>query len=99
MGELLFNVGDYLLGSAFNRVLTGAGLTLGTASVSVVVIQDLIDHTRQNLSGISDFGMAFIDLSGLDVALSLSISAILTRLAIERTMVFLSTGTGDGTSE
>lgn len=89
MGELLYDVGDYLLGTALHRVLTGAGLTLGTASVSVVVIQDLIDRTRQHLNGVSDFGLAIIDLSGTDVALSLSISAILTRLAIERAMVFL----------
>lgn len=89
MGNLLYQVGDYLLGSALHRILTGAGLTLGTASVSLVVVQDLIDYTRSNLSGISDFGAAMIDLSGTDVALSLTVSAILTRMTIERGALFL----------
>lgn len=89
MGELMYKVGDYLLGSSLHRILTGAGLTLGTASVSLVVVQDLIDYTRSNLSGISDFGAAMIDLSGTDVALSLTVSAILTRMTIERGALFL----------
>lgn len=89
MGELLYKVGDYLLGTALHRVLTGAGLTLGTASISHSVIQNLIDNTRRHLDGISDFGSAIIDLSGTDVAISLTISAILTRLTIEKAMVFV----------
>lgn len=89
MGELLYKVGDYLLGSALHRVLTGAGLTLGTASISHSVVQNLIDNTRRHLSGVSDFGAAIIDLSGTDVAISLTISAILTRLTIEKAMVFV----------
>lgn len=89
MGNLLYQVGDYLLGSAIHRMLTGAGLTLGTAAVSLSVVQNLIDYTKANLSGISDFGLAMIDLSGTDVALSLTVSAILTRMTIERGALFL----------
>ncbi len=89
MGNLLYKVGDYLLGSALHRILTGAGLTLGTASISLVVVQDLITYTRANLGGVSDFGAAMIDLSGTDVALSLTVSAIITRMTIERGALFL----------
>lgn len=89
MGELLYKVGDYLLGSALHRILTGAGLTLGTSAVSVVVLDNLIQKTRQHLNGISDLGMAMIDLSGTDTAISLIISAIMTRMAIDKATIFL----------
>lgn len=89
MGELIYRAGGYLLGNAINRMLTAAGLTLATASISISVVDALIQNTKKHLEGISDFGIAIIDLSGTDVALSLVISAILTRLTVERGMVFI----------
>lgn len=89
MGELLLQTGHYLMASAIRRMLTGAGLTLVTASISASVLNSLIDDFRQQLNNMPDLALALIDLSGTDVALSLMLSAILTRHALTATQVYL----------
>lgn len=89
MGELLLKTGNYLFDTALNRMLTAAGLTLATASISVPVMNNLIARTRNNLTGLSDFGLAMVDLSGLDTAISLIISAILVRNTMNQARIFL----------
>lgn len=89
MGELLLQTGHYLMASAIRRMLTGAGLTLVTASVSASVLNSLIDDFRQQLNNMPDLALALIDLSGTDIALSLMLSAILTRHALTATQLYL----------
>lgn len=89
LGNLILQTGNYLLSNAVNRMLTGAGLTLATASVSTVVINGLINDLQQNLQGLSALGLAIIDLSGTDVAISLIVSAIMSRIAIQNAQIFL----------
>lgn len=89
MGELMLQTGNYLLSGAIRTMLTGAGLTLATASISTVILKKLIDDLREEISGMPDLALALIDLAGIDVAISLMLSAVLTRNAITSAKVFL----------
>ncbi len=70
-------------------MLTAAGLTLATASISLPVLNNLINKARSELNGLSDLGLAVIDMSGLDNALSLTISAVLARVTMHQAQLFL----------
>lgn len=89
MGELLLQTGNYLLATAIRRTLTGAGLTLATAGVSVTIIKSMIDDIRSQLNSMPDLALALIDLSGVDVAVSLMLSAVLTRHTIASAQLYL----------
>lgn len=82
MGELIYMTGTYLLSGAIKRMLTGAGLALTTASVSITIIQSLIADVSDTLSGLPELAVALLDLSGCDVALSMILGAIVARTAI-----------------
>lgn len=70
-------------------MLTGAGLTLATASVSVTALNGLIGDLQRELQGLSALGLAIIDLSGTDTAISLVVSSIVSRIAIQNAQIFL----------
>lgn len=97
MGELLLQTGHYLMSSAIRRMLTGAGLTLTSTAVSATILQSLIDDFREQLNNMPDLALALIDLSGTDIALSLMMSAILTRHALTSAQLYL-TRINDATS-
>lgn len=89
MGELLFRTGDLLLSTAIRRMLTGAGLTLTTASVSVAVIERLIGQIEAELSSLPDLAIALINLSATDTAISLVLSAMLSRTVVNNAHLYL----------
>lgn len=89
MGELLLDTGEQLLSTAIRRMLVGAGLTLAGAGVSVAVIEDLINRLKVELGQIPDLGLALIDLSGTDTAISFILSATLSRVAIQNAQLYL----------
>lgn len=70
-------------------MLTGAGLTLATASISTFALNSLIGDLQNQLQGLSALGLAIIDLSGTDTAISLVISSITSRIAIQNAQIFL----------
>lgn len=89
MGELILQTGNFLLAGAIRRMLTGAGLTLATASVTNTVLNSLIDDLKEEISQMPELALALINLSGVDVAISLMLSAVLTRNAISSAQLFL----------
>lgn len=89
MGELLFKTGNYLLAGAINRMLTGAGLTLAVSGISLTAVNKLIANMDSTLEGLPALGLAMINLSGIDVAISLSASAVVARISIQNAQLFL----------
>lgn len=89
MGELILQTGNFLLAGAIRRMLTGAGLTLATASVTNTVLNSLIDDLKEEMGKMPELALALIDLSGVDVAMSLMLSAVLTRNAISSAQLYL----------
>lgn len=82
MGGLLATVGGWLLGSALARVLTGAGLTLVTATWLSGQVETALNSISSQWSGLPADGLAFLAYSGIGTYLSIIGSAIVARAAI-----------------
>lgn len=89
MGELLFRTGDLLLSTAIRRMLTGAGLTLASAGVSVAVVESLIERIESELSSLPHLAIALMNLSATDTAVSLVLSAMLSRTVVNNAHLYL----------
>ena len=63
------------------RALVGAGLSIGSSAVVLTIIQSLISRMSSNLSLAGDV-TGLIGLSGLDVALSVMIGALIARATL-----------------
>ncbi|PKB89588.1 hypothetical protein A8A01_13545 [Ewingella americana] len=59
-------------------VLSGAGLTLGTAAASMIFINQLIDIFKGNLNSIPAGVLGIAHLAGFDYAISIVLGAIVT---------------------
>ena len=59
-------------------VLTGAGLTLGTAGASMFLINQFIDRFRSNTGGIPADILSLAHIAGFDYAISIILGAIVT---------------------
>lgn len=62
-------------------VLSGAGLTLGTAALSMVFISQLIDMFKSNLNSISAGVLGLAHIAGFDYAISIILGAIVASVA------------------
>lgn len=62
-------------------VLSGAGLTLGTAALSMVFISELIDMFKGNLNSIPAGVLGIAHIAGFDYAISIVLGAIVTAAA------------------
>ena len=81
MIKVLLIVLNIFLSSGVKKLLTGAGLGLGTFVVSQTMFSSLLGHVKNNFGALGDI-FWLISLSGLDVALSLVISGISIRLTM-----------------
>lgn len=70
-------------------VLTGAGLTLGTSAVVLTALNAAVSKVRSDLGQISSDLLALMHLSGIDVAMSIVIGAIVTRHTLQSTKLTL----------
>ena len=64
-------------------VLVGAGLTLGSSAVSLTALNVAVGHLKNNLNSISGTILNLMALSGIDVAMSLILGAIVTRHTLQ----------------
>lgn len=70
-------------------VLTGAGLTLGTAAVSLTAFNTAVNHLKSNLNNVSSNILNLMALMGIDVAMSLILGAIVTRYTMKSSQLIL----------
>lgn len=89
MGKLLFTVGTFLLGSAFKKVLLGAGLGLLSSQVILTLINQYIGKAMQNMNWAGSTAVQFLGLSGADVMISVLVGALIARATIEASKIGL----------
>lgn len=89
MGKILFTVGSYLLGSAFKRILIGAGLGLVSSQVIFNLINIYIGKAINNINFSAGTALQFLGLSGADIALSVLIGALIARATLEASKIGL----------
>ncbi len=89
MGDFLLGIGYRLLESSVKRMLSGAGLTLVMATGIYKTVDNMINDVIQNLSSAPALLLNFLGISGVDVALSLIVGALLARATIMQAQIFL----------
>lgn len=70
-------------------VLTGAGLTLGTAAINLTALNTVITKFKSDLNGIPSDLLGLASLAGIDIAISITLGAIVTRHALSSTKLTL----------
>lgn len=79
MVNLFYQMFQSLLAMGAKRVLLGAGLGVVSYTTFSTVLRSIILGAASEMNGAGSVGLAYLALSGLDVALSLVFSAILVR--------------------
>lgn len=71
-----------------SRVLTGAGIALGSYASHKFFLEDYISDFIASLSGISGFGANLIHMSGLDIFIQTILTAILIAMTQNSAQIF-----------
>lgn len=80
MWKMLTQISEWLMKGSVRSALTGAGLGLGSAVVSITIIQTYIERLVSQGNSMSADALALLALSGVHIALSGILGAIVYRL-------------------
>lgn len=86
MGNLLSGIGTYFMSVFASRVLIGAGLTVASYVTITSLVRGMLDDVIASIQGGDSMALAFIGMSGLDVGLSMIMSALLVRATISSSL-------------
>ena len=89
MMKLLVAFGEWLLKGSVRSALLGAGLGLGTAAGVLTALQVYIDRLITQFGTLSNDVLGLLALSGVHIALSSSIGAVVFRLTMNSAKVSL----------
>lgn len=87
--NLIYTVGNKLLEIGIKRALAGAGLGLATYAGVSEMLDKLIANANAQLSAGDGKILSMLGLTGIDVALSMILSACVIRATITATPIFL----------
>ena len=88
MFDMLLLTLNHWLSTALGRLLAGAGLTLAVATGIITLFDSMLDKVISNFSGIPSTVASFVNIAGVDVALSLIVSALIARQGLMSVKVF-----------
>lgn len=86
--SLLYNVTQFFSKGLIKNSLQGAGLALGSYAVIQTIYSAFLSYLQSNFGQLVNIFYA-INLSGLDVALSMLISAVNVRIFLNSKQIFL----------
>lgn len=89
MSDLLLLTLNQWLSTALGRLLVGAGLTLAVASGIVALFDSMLESVIANFDNVPATVAALVNISGVDVALSLIVSALISRQGLMAIKVFV----------
>ena len=89
MADLLLLTLNKWLSTALGRLLVGAGLTLAVASGIVALFDSMLESVIANFDNVPATVAALVSISGVDVALSLIVSALISRQGLMAIKVFV----------
>jgi hypothetical protein len=89
MADLLLLTLNQWLSTALGRLLVGAGLTLAVASGIVALFDSMLESVIANFDNVPATVAALVNISGVDVALSLIVSALISRQGLMAIKVFV----------
>lgn len=82
LSSILSKTVDSASSGFLKKALTGAGLGLASTAGVTVLVNSYIDNLRTSTGGLSAELLAILHLSALDYALSIILSAVVTRIAL-----------------
>jgi len=89
LANLIYNVGDKLLQVGIKKALAGAGLGLATYAGVSEMLDKMISEANAMLASGDGKILSLIGLTGIDVALSMILSACVIRATISTSSVFV----------
>lgn len=89
MADLFLLTLNQWLSTALGRLLAGAGLTLAVASGIVALFDSMLDSVIANFDNVPATVAALVNISGVDIALSLIVSALISRQGLMVIRVFV----------
>lgn len=89
MADLLLLTLNQWLSTALGRLMVGAGLTLAVASGIVALFDSMLESVIANFDNVPATVAALVNISGVDVALSLIVSALISRQGLMAIKVFV----------
>ncbi len=89
LGGLLSTVLDSFAKGALGKAMTGAGLTFMSTTAMTAFVNQYISSLKNSTGGIRSEILGILHLSAIDYALSVILSAIVARIAINASMVHL----------
>ncbi|MER2010372.1 MAG: DUF2523 family protein [Psychrobacillus sp.] len=89
MADLLLLTLNQWLSTALGRLLAGAGLTLAVASGITALFDSMLESVIVNFENIPATVAALVNISGVDIALSLIVSALISRQGLMAIRVFV----------
>lgn len=82
MPQLLFALGAWLLSNFAKKVLLGAGVAIVSSAIINTVLTSFINKAINASSNVNPTYLGLLAISGLDVAISIVIGALVARATI-----------------
>ncbi|MGB2784566.1 DUF2523 family protein [Psychrobacter sp.] len=82
LSSLLSKSLDSASSGFLKKLLTGAGLGIASTAGVTVLINQYIDNLRTSTGGLSVELLAILNLAGVDFVISIILSAVVTRIAL-----------------
>lgn len=89
MFDMLLLTLNHWISNALGRLLVGAGLTLAVASGISALFDKMLSLVVVQFGSVPAFVASLVNISGVDTALSLIVSALVARQALLSAKVFL----------
>ena len=89
MWSKLVTVINSLQKGSLKNMLSGAGLMLGTNAIFLTAFQTAVNQLKNTVNSVSADVLALAHLAGFDIAMSLILGAIVTRLTLNSSKLAL----------
>lgn len=91
LASLIYKVSESLLSVSIKKMLLGAGLGLGTYTGISKLLDKMISDANAMLASGDGTVLSLLGLTGIDIALSIILSACVVRATITSSSLFLTT--------
>ncbi|PJF05138.1 DUF2523 family protein [Acinetobacter seifertii] len=89
MWSKLVSIISSLQSGSLKRILGGAGIYLASSAMFITAFGAAVNTLRSSVSGISGDVLALAHLAGFDVAMTIVLSAVVTRLSLNSSKLVL----------
>lgn len=89
MWSKLVDIFTSLQKGQLKNMLTGAGIMLTSSAIFMTAFAAAVNQFRNSLNGVSGDALALAHLAGFDIAMSIILSAIVTRLSLNSSKLML----------